>query len=111
MNAIELRDVRLALGNRTILDGVSLDIAASEFVGVMGPNGAGKTTLMRAILGLVPPRHGSILVLGQRAGRGGKPGGSRSIGFSTWSARATWQGGRSPSCPAVNASACCWHRR
>jgi zinc/manganese transport system ATP-binding protein len=73
MNAIELRDVRLALGNRTILDGVSLEIATSEFVGVMGPNGAGKTTLMRAILGLVPPRHGSILVLGQRAGRGGNP--------------------------------------
>jgi zinc/manganese transport system ATP-binding protein len=70
MNAIELRDVRLALGGRTILDGVSLDIAASEFVGVLGPNGAGKTTLMRAILGLVPPSHGSIRVLGRPAARG-----------------------------------------
>ncbi len=70
MNAIELRDVRLALGGRTILDGVSLDIAASEFVGVMGPNGAGKTTLMRAVLGLVPPNRGTIHVLGQAAARG-----------------------------------------
>ena len=70
MNAIELRDVRLALGGRVILDGVSLDIAACEFVGVLGPNGAGKTTLMRAILGLVPPSRGTIRVLGQPAARG-----------------------------------------
>jgi zinc/manganese transport system ATP-binding protein len=73
MNAIELRDVRLALGGRVILDGVSLDIAAREFVGVLGPNGSGKTTLMRAILGLVPPAHGTIRVLGRLAARGGNP--------------------------------------
>jgi len=70
VNAIELRDVRLALGARTILDGVSLDIAASEFVGVLGPNGSGKTTLMRAVLGLVAPVHGTIRVLGRPAARG-----------------------------------------
>jgi zinc/manganese transport system ATP-binding protein len=70
MNAIELRDVRLALGGRTILDGVSLDIADCEFIGVLGPNGAGKTTLMRAVLGLLPPGHGSIRVLGRPAARG-----------------------------------------
>jgi len=70
MNAVELRDVRLALGGRTILDGISLDIAPREFVGMLGPNGAGKTTLMRAILGLVPPAHGTIRVLGHPAARG-----------------------------------------
>ena len=70
MHAIELRDVRLALGGRTVLEGVSLAIGASEFVGVLGPNGAGKTTLMRAILGLVPPRRGCIQVLGRPAVRG-----------------------------------------
>ena len=70
MHAIELRDVRLALGGRTVLADVSLSIGASEFVGVLGPNGAGKTTLMRAILGLVPPRRGSIQVLGRLAVRG-----------------------------------------
>jgi zinc/manganese transport system ATP-binding protein len=70
VNAIALRGVRLVLGHRTILDRVDLDIAEREFVGVLGPNGAGKTTLMRAILGLVPPREGSITVFGHPVGRG-----------------------------------------
>ena len=70
MSAIEFRDVTLRLGGRTVLSGVSLAIAAGEFVGVLGPNGAGKTTLMRAVLGLLPASRGSILVLGQPAARG-----------------------------------------
>jgi zinc/manganese transport system ATP-binding protein len=70
MNAVELRDVTLVLGGRTILAGATLTIAANEFVGVLGPNGAGKTTLMRAILGLLAPAKGSIRVLGQPAMRG-----------------------------------------
>jgi zinc/manganese transport system ATP-binding protein len=63
-------DVTLALGDRTVLANVSFTIAESEFVGVLGPNGAGKTTLMRAILGLLRPREGSISVLGQSPSRG-----------------------------------------
>jgi zinc/manganese transport system ATP-binding protein len=70
MTAIELRNVSLAVGDRVILDDISLDIAAGEFVGVLGPNGAGKTTLMRAILGLLPPRRGAIRVFGRAATRG-----------------------------------------
>lgn len=70
MNAIELRNVRLDLGGRAILAGVTLGIGSSEFVGVLGPNGAGKTTLLRAILGLVRPAEGSITVLGHPAVRG-----------------------------------------
>ena len=70
VSAIGFRDVRLALGGRTILDGVSLEIGACEFVGVLGANGAGKTTLMRAVLGLVRPDRGSVHVLGKPAMRG-----------------------------------------
>jgi len=70
VNAIDLRDVRLTLGGRTILDNANLEIGACELVGVLGPNGAGKTTLMRAILGLVRPERGSIRVLGRAAARG-----------------------------------------
>jgi zinc/manganese transport system ATP-binding protein len=70
MNAIELRDVTLALAGHAVLADVSLDIATGEFVGVLGPNGAGKTTLMRAVLGLVPASRGEIRVLGSKAARG-----------------------------------------
>ena len=69
-SAVECRDLHLALGGRSILRGITLDIGSAEFVGVLGPNGAGKTTLMRAILGLVPPLSGRITVLGRPATRG-----------------------------------------
>ncbi|MBV8575659.1 MAG: ATP-binding cassette domain-containing protein, partial [Acetobacteraceae bacterium] len=70
MSAVELQDVTLAYGQRTVLAGISLAIVDQEFVGVLGPNGAGKTTLLRAILGLVPPRRGLIRVLNAPAQRG-----------------------------------------
>lgn len=71
MKAVEFRDVTLTLGGRVVLDSVTLEIAESEFVGVLGPNGSGKTTLMRAILGLVQADPGGVVrVLGRPATRG-----------------------------------------
>jgi zinc/manganese transport system ATP-binding protein len=70
VSVIAFRDVTLTLGERRVLNRVSLEIASQEFVGVLGPNGSGKTTLMRAVLGLVPPANGSIHVLGRPATRG-----------------------------------------
>ncbi len=70
MNAIELHDVSLKLGGRAVLADISLNIPVGTFVGVLGPNGSGKTTLMRAVLGLVPPSHGTIRILGRMATRG-----------------------------------------
>ncbi|MEI9915612.1 MAG: ATP-binding cassette domain-containing protein [Methylovirgula sp.] len=70
MNAIELRDVTLALGGHNVLANISLNIPAGQFIGVLGPNGAGKTTLMRAILGLLSPTNGAIRVLDKPATRG-----------------------------------------
>jgi zinc/manganese transport system ATP-binding protein len=72
MSAIALDRVTLGFGARAVLGDVSLSIAAGSFVGVLGANGAGKTTLMRALLGLVPARSGTIRVLGQPARRGNK---------------------------------------
>ena len=70
MNAVELTNVTLAYGARIVLEHVSLAIRAAEFVGVLGPNGCGKTTLLRAILGTVPARSGTIRVLAEPARRG-----------------------------------------
>ncbi len=72
MNAISFRNVTLRLGNRAVLQRISLEIAGGEFVGVLGPNGAGKTTLMRAVLGLVPATEGRIDVLGEAVRRGNR---------------------------------------
>ena len=47
-----------------ILEDVSLQIEAQEFLGVIGPNGGGKTTLLKVILGLLRPQLGTVKVFG-----------------------------------------------
>ena len=70
MNVIELDRATITIGGRDILVDTSFAIRRGEFIGVLGPNGAGKTTLMRAILGLLPPRAGSLRVFGRAPKRG-----------------------------------------
>lgn len=48
-----------------ILRGIGLEVREREIVTVLGPNGAGKSTLMKAIVGLVPVRSGSIRLFGE----------------------------------------------
>jgi ABC-type Mn2+/Zn2+ transport system ATPase subunit len=48
------------------LEGVTLDVAAEEFLAVLGPNGSGKTTLLRTILGLTRPTQGTVTVFGSK---------------------------------------------
>ena len=51
------------------LDDVSLTLRAGDFHAVLGPNGSGKTTLVRVALGVIPPRRGTVDLLGRAAGR------------------------------------------
>jgi neutral amino acid transport system ATP-binding protein len=51
-----------------ILRGVDVDVRAGEMVTIVGPNGAGKSTLVKAIIGLLEPRAGTILLRGEEIG-------------------------------------------
>ncbi len=67
---ISLDRVWVAYGGTDILEDVSLDITAPDFIGIIGPNGGGKTTLLRTILGLVKPWKGEVRVMGRRPEQG-----------------------------------------
>lgn len=62
---IQLKDVVLRFGTRTILDHVNLEIADGEILVILGGSGAGKSTILRLIIGLLKPTSGQILIDGQ----------------------------------------------
>jgi phospholipid/cholesterol/gamma-HCH transport system ATP-binding protein len=63
---IDIRDLVVAFGTRTVLDGVTFDVRKGEVFGFVGGSGSGKSVLLRTIIGLIPRRSGSIEVLGER---------------------------------------------
>ncbi|KAB2371729.1 ATP-binding cassette domain-containing protein [Actinomadura montaniterrae] len=65
---IALRGLTKRYGDRTAVDGLSLEVAAGKVTGFLGPNGAGKSTTMRMIVGLDRPSAGAALVGGRRYG-------------------------------------------
>ncbi|MFK3978929.1 heme ABC transporter ATP-binding protein [Micromonospora sp. NPDC050397] len=67
--AIEIRNLRVRLGGRLVLDEVDLEVRAGELLALVGPNGAGKSTLLAAACGDVPATAGSINVQGAPLGR------------------------------------------
>ena len=86
--ALEVRDLALGLGGRTVLDGLSLTAATGALTAVLGPNGAGKTTLLRCCTGLVRPGAGEVRVLGLAPG---SPGVTAAVGSMPQSTGA-WSG-------------------
>ena len=57
---LRLVDVRKSFGGIVVADGISLELAAGEILGLIGPNGAGKTTLFNLITGIHAPDRGQI---------------------------------------------------
>jgi NitT/TauT family transport system ATP-binding protein len=62
----------------TAIDGITLDVAAGEFLTIVGPSGCGKSTILNIVSGLMPPTLGTITVNGQPLN-----GVTRDIGYVT----------------------------
>jgi len=65
---LEVRDLHAYYGESHILHGASFSVNQGEVVTLLGRNGAGKTTTLRAIMGMVDTRNGSIRFRGQELG-------------------------------------------
>ena len=61
---IEARGIHTYYGASHVLHGVDFVVRRGETLGLMGRNGMGKTTLLKSVLGLVPPRSGSVRIGG-----------------------------------------------
>lgn len=57
---LEVRDIHTFIGQFHILEGVSVNVPAGSIIVMLGRNGAGKTTTLRSIMGMTPPKQGSI---------------------------------------------------
>jgi branched-chain amino acid transport system ATP-binding protein len=65
---VRVEDIHTYYGKSHILNGVSLEVRRGEVVGLLGRNGVGKSTTLKAIMGLVHPSSGSVLLEGQPIG-------------------------------------------
>lgn len=63
---IELKNLSIGYGNKSVLQDVNAKINKGEIVGIIGCNGAGKSTLLKTIRGLLPKQSGEILYFGRK---------------------------------------------
>ncbi len=63
--AIEVEDLTVAYREKPVLWDVDLHVPVGILQAIIGPNGAGKTTLIKAILGLIKPSAGRVLIYGK----------------------------------------------
>lgn len=64
MMMLEIKNIRVLLGGKKILDEFSLEVKNGEFLAILGKSGCGKSTLLKAVNGFVPCDDGSIYLNG-----------------------------------------------
>lgn len=63
--AIEVADLTVAYQEKPVLWDVDMNVPEGTLMAIVGPNGAGKTTMIKAIMGLIQPAAGTVLIYGQ----------------------------------------------
>ena len=93
--AISANGISASIGNRSILQGIDLQLPAGRWTSIVGPNGAGKSTLLRCCMHLIRPDAGEVRLFGTplggldaqawelRAAMDHVPRGSRLLSFIT----------------------------
>lgn len=81
MPALDLMNVRAVLGERTILDRITLTLSAGGLIALVGPNGAGKSTLLAILAGLLGPATGEVRLDGEPLARLGDRARARVMGY------------------------------
>jgi branched-chain amino acid transport system ATP-binding protein len=66
---LEIDNITVKYGKAVVVEGVSLQVAENEVVGIVGANGAGKSTLLKTLSGITRPASGKIAFAGQRIDR------------------------------------------
>lgn len=61
---MSVKDLSFRYNTNSILEKITFDIQAGDYVGIVGPNGGGKTTLLKLMLGLLQPDSGEVLLSG-----------------------------------------------
>ena len=62
MSTLRTNELTKSYGGRTVVRGISIDVASGEIVGLLGPNGAGKTTTFYMTVGLTVPDSGRVIL-------------------------------------------------
>ena len=65
METLHTHELTKSYSGRTVVRGVSLEVASGEVVGLLGPNGAGKTTTFYMVVGLTAPDAGRVVLDGE----------------------------------------------
>jgi branched-chain amino acid transport system ATP-binding protein len=69
MSMLQVENIQTFYGKSHVLFGVSLEVNDGQVIGLIGRNGAGKSTTLKSIIGIVPPRSGSIRFRGKEIAR------------------------------------------
>ena len=68
-HTLEVKDLTLGYGERTVIDGLDLDLLPGRVTAIVGANASGKSTLLRSMSRLLTPRRGQVLLDGEQVHR------------------------------------------